>query len=171
MSWGRPAIFLALYLLSCALDYLDGIAARRLQQATAFGAWLDVVLDNITRSMIWGKLYPDYGFIIPSLEWLTFVCTHQFGRNWKEPTTTDQPRLVTLVMADNFNSLFGQWAVISLWLLPLWLYVVKYSLVTIYWVIIPIAGLLIAGRCLAFFVEAWFIKQHIIVLLDEQSDS
>lgn len=31
--------------------------ARRLQQTSRFGAWLDVVIDNVGRGMLWNMLY------------------------------------------------------------------------------------------------------------------
>lgn len=36
---------------------VDGWVARRLQQTSRFGAWLDVVIDNIGRGMLWNMLY------------------------------------------------------------------------------------------------------------------
>jgi phosphatidylglycerophosphate synthase len=35
---------------------VDGWAARRFEQVSRFGAWLDVVIDNIGRTMIWTRV-------------------------------------------------------------------------------------------------------------------
>ncbi len=169
LEWANPSIFIPLLLTSCALDFLDGIAARRLNQCSAFGAWLDVTFDNITRGMIWCMLYPSWGFIVPFWEWLTFVCTHQLGENWKVPTS-NQPRIVSLVMADNFHGLLGQLAILSVWLLPLWLYYIKFSVVTSGILIAPVTTVFLCGRLLGFLVECWFIVQHMKILLEESAD-
>lgn len=36
---------------------VDGWLARRLGQTSKFGAWLDVVVDNLGRGMLWGQLF------------------------------------------------------------------------------------------------------------------
>lgn len=44
---GRPHWALALYLLACSTDLIDGWLARRSGQASAFGAQLDAGVDNV----------------------------------------------------------------------------------------------------------------------------
>ena len=41
-----------LYLISCLLDALDGIAARRFEQSTRFGMVLDMVADRCTTTCL-----------------------------------------------------------------------------------------------------------------------
>lgn len=36
---------------------VDGWMARRLGQTSRFGAWLDVVVDNLGRGMLWSLLF------------------------------------------------------------------------------------------------------------------
>ncbi|CAI5461489.1 unnamed protein product [Closterium sp. Yama58-4] len=49
-----PVLLCALlYLLNMALDGVDGIVARRLRQVSAFGAILDVAVDNALRTAMW----------------------------------------------------------------------------------------------------------------------
>jgi phosphatidylglycerophosphate synthase len=36
---------------------VDGWVARRLEQTSRFGAWLDVVVDNLSRGMLWSMLF------------------------------------------------------------------------------------------------------------------
>jgi len=36
---------------------VDGWVARKLQQTSRFGAWLDVVIDNVGRGMLWNMLF------------------------------------------------------------------------------------------------------------------
>ena len=166
VKWSHPNVFLPLFVLSAGLDFVDGAVARHLNQTSAFGAWLDVVLDNISRSMIWTGLMPSYGFLISSVEWATFVCTHQLGRHWKKPSET-QPKLVARIMANNFNTPLGHWIMFSLWFFPAWLYALQFYNMPFSLQSIIITTILAVGRTLAFTVEAWFIVQHVVALLGE----
>ena len=40
----------------CYFKGLDGYAARKLNQISVFGAWLDVVVDVIGRGMLWSNI-------------------------------------------------------------------------------------------------------------------
>jgi phosphatidylglycerophosphate synthase len=35
---------------------VDGWAARRFNQVSTFGAWLDVIIDNIGRGILWTRI-------------------------------------------------------------------------------------------------------------------
>ncbi|CAI5494938.1 unnamed protein product [Closterium sp. Naga37s-1] len=60
-----PVLLCALlYLLNMALDGVDGIVARRLRQVSAFGAILDVAVDNALRTAMWAAA-------MNSATWLT----------------------------------------------------------------------------------------------------
>lgn len=48
----HPRTCCLLYSISCALDAVDGVAARRLDQSTRFGAALDMVTDRCTTSCL-----------------------------------------------------------------------------------------------------------------------
>lgn len=67
-SWPLQAALL--YVLCVSLDGVDGALARRYQQSSTFGALLDVLVDNIGRSMLWSLATPPpYGALVPALEW------------------------------------------------------------------------------------------------------
>lgn len=103
-----PWAALACHVANLCLDAVDGEAARRLNQvripcrvrqhtiaapglripsfpchatatqATAFGAFLDVVVDNLSRATLWGRALPGLaGAVVPALESATFACTHK----------------------------------------------------------------------------------------------
>ena len=167
LKWSHPSAFLALFVLSASLDFLDGTVARRLNQTSEFGAWLDVVIDNISRSMIWTGLFPSFGFYVSSLEWLTFVCTHQLGRRWKTSSQA-QPVFVTKVLADNFNTPLGLWVILSVWFLPVWLYALTFYKMPLSLHVMAITATFAVGRLMAFLVEVWFIFQHVLSLLGEE---
>lgn len=143
--------FLVLYALNMALDGIDGAAARRLNQVcacssafralasalpccapavptaathvqiSAFGAWLDVIVDNIGRSFLWCRVAPEYGPWISCLEWVTFSCTHTLGSGWKFDFG-NAPSWVLRVMANGFYTAVGVWGIAGLHCLPLLIY-------------------------------------------------
>ena len=166
-QWETPNVFISLFTISGGLDFIDGAIARRLGQTSAFGAWFDVVIDNISRSMVWGRLMPSLGFAISSLEWLTFVCTHQIGKEWKTPVPY-QPWFIAKVMLNNFNTPLGLWVIISVWFLPAWLYAMKYYHMVYNWLNLLVTIVFISGRLMAFAAECWFIFQHISILMKDK---
>ncbi|HYM12476.1 MAG TPA: CDP-alcohol phosphatidyltransferase family protein [Bryobacterales bacterium] len=50
MLYGRPRPALALFLVAAVTDAIDGIVARRLNQRTAIGAYLDPIADKLLLS-------------------------------------------------------------------------------------------------------------------------
>lgn len=110
-------MLLILSLVSGGLDCVDGYLARRLNQTSAFGAFFDVVIDNIHRSLLWSLIHPT-ATLLASWEWLVLVCTHSIGKNWK-CAINDAPPIVKKVMKNNFRSPLGFLAVTcGIWGLP-----------------------------------------------------
>lgn len=73
----HPKLCLALFLVNFALDAADGALARHLKQATAFGAFLDVLIDNASRAALWaGAIDGPASIAVPLLEMTVFACTH-----------------------------------------------------------------------------------------------
>lgn len=69
MQW-HPKYCTVLYCLSCLLDALDGVAARRYGQTSRFGAVLDMVTDRCTTSCLICYLcvaYPTYAIVFQML--------------------------------------------------------------------------------------------------------
>ncbi|CAK6970335.1 CDP-diacylglycerol--inositol 3-phosphatidyltransferase [Scomber scombrus] len=164
-AFETPAVFVPLYSLSTALDGVDGWVARRLGQTSRFGAWLDVVVDNLSRGMLWSRLY-EWGWLVSALEWCVFVCNHDArGDRWKD-SFTSSPALIRAIMANGFRTPLGTWVVSGLHCLPLWLYGYQRGLLSRWfylplWIQAPGTVLLAAGRLLALTVEMWCIWTHI----------
>ncbi|KAF2360663.1 CDP-alcohol phosphatidyltransferase [Trinorchestia longiramus] len=82
LTWECYSYFVVFYAFSITLDGIDGWAARKLKQCSKFGAWLDVVIDNVSRSLLWAYIHPMCA-VISSVEWTVFVCNHQLGEGWR----------------------------------------------------------------------------------------
>ena len=64
--------------LQCMESSTTYLFAHACIQATAFGAYLDVVVDNLSRAALWGRALPGLaGVLVPALESVTFACTHK----------------------------------------------------------------------------------------------
>ncbi|KAI3354665.1 hypothetical protein L3Q82_019162, partial [Scortum barcoo] len=186
-AFASPSLFVCLYSLCIALDGVDGWLARRLNQSSRFGAWLDVVVDNLGRGMLWSLLfevwwlqnsqhiqYP-WGWLVCSLEWCVFVCNHNArGDHWKSSFATS-PRLTRAIMANGFRTPLGTWVVSGLHCLPLWLYGYQWGLLS-HWLYLPLwiqtggTVLLVAGRLLALSVEVWCIWTHVEYLITDEPE-
>ncbi|OHT16869.1 CDP-alcohol phosphatidyltransferase family protein [Tritrichomonas foetus] len=74
----HPLVFIICYALSQLLDMLDGRAARAFNQATKFGAMLDMVTDRCSTVGLMLTLsarYPQYTFWCHVFIWLD-ICSH-----------------------------------------------------------------------------------------------
>lgn len=166
-----PALALAFYCLQAVLDAVDGWAARRLHQASTFGAWLDVAVDNSGRAMIWSLVWRG-GWLVASLEWLCFVCNSSAGGRWKEELIAAGPLLCRRVMENGFYQPWGALAVAGLHVLPIWLMALQHDLlarlpVALVWASLAV---LVAGRLLAASVELWCLWAHVRGLLRADID-
>ncbi|XP_048581971.1 uncharacterized protein LOC5511306 isoform X2 [Nematostella vectensis] len=164
-----PLTFLLYYGISAILDGVDGYVARSFNQTSAFGAWLDVLIDNVGRTMLWCYVSKS-GWLVSCLEWLVFVCTHSLGPSWKNTSRTPQPLWVQAVMANGFKTAIGTYAITGLHVLPLWLYVKVQLTVPKVRVCLQtcISLILMGGRFLCMCVELWFVYDHICCLGDLQ---
>ncbi|XP_018008520.1 CDP-diacylglycerol--glycerol-3-phosphate 3-phosphatidyltransferase isoform X1 [Hyalella azteca] len=88
LTLGHNGCFVIFYAVSIILDGIDGWVARKLQQCSQFGAWLDVVIDNTSRALLWAHIHP-MGTLVSALEWTVFVCNHQLGENWRTHLSSD----------------------------------------------------------------------------------
>ncbi|XP_067864312.1 uncharacterized protein si:ch1073-145m9.1 [Heptranchias perlo] len=178
VSWwtfNYPAVFVPCYVISIILDGVDGLAARQLNQVSEFGAWLDVAIDNLGRSMLWSLLFK-WGHFISSLEWCVFVCTHNsMGADWKNKFGNG-PWWVQKTMANGFKTPVGAFAITGLHVLPVWLYWYHNQVLTeafllsftLQWLA---TVLLVAGRLLCMAVEFWCIWIHILYLVRHEKET
>mmetsp|Transcript_16712 Transcript_16712/g.21718 ORF Transcript_16712/g.21718 Transcript_16712/m.21718 type:complete len:254 (+) Transcript_16712:279-1040(+) len=99
-----------LMIVSCLLDMIDGPLARRLDQCSQFGVWVDIVADNLLRTISWlqaiyvsGQLEDNerghcnstlfVGSIIICTEWLAMHCIICMAKEKKQSHWKDQEQL------------------------------------------------------------------------------
>jgi len=130
----RPLIAGALYAASALLDAVDGAAARALGQSSAFGAFMDVAVDNGGRALLWclavanGGAAPSLAALTLLLEGLCLAATHAqhgAGAAWKSEAFGPgrcPPPLLAWLASDGLRAPQGQLLLTSLHVLPLLLF-------------------------------------------------
>lgn len=132
---------LNMWIAASVLDLFDGMAARRLNQCSQFGVVLDVIADNILRSVVWISIIlieEDHGDVsgikrciwtaIIFLEWITMFCSQMKAsrsqdNHWKDMTQTQPPFWVHGVFKNNFRTPPGILAIYGLFIAPIGTYV------------------------------------------------
>lgn len=171
--------------------FLDGIAARRYNQETAFGQWLDVVIDLFTRGMLWCWSLPSVGFLIMGFEFLVFVCLHSpqepsnlmdRGSHWQDCKKTELHWLAAKTVSKGFKTIPGTIAILGLWVLPIWVYILSHGVGSPLLEDILgfseqgadslrflITAFLITSRCHCCFVECCILKNHVVALINRNT--
>ena len=193
-----PNKALNIWIVASLLDLVDGIVARKLNQSSHFGVLVDIVADNILRTIVWISTMIEYSktdhetssivvcawVAIICLEWVTFFCTQTSIQDvhWKEMESSKvpPPLWVQGVFKNNFRTLPGIVTVYGLFVAPLGSYI-RYSgpTLTATWpgqilseqnvsILIMIAYV---GRVLSAMVELWFCKTYIGVIARDDMKS
>ncbi len=148
----HPSKALNTWIASAILDMMDGVAARRLNQCSRFGILLDIVADNILRTIVWissmmaaAKIdaISDITIMLSAaiicLEWTTMFCSQssQIERtedqyHWKDvkrkstvsgSKKAPPPFWVQAVFKNNFRTPLGIFAIYGLFVAPFGTYV------------------------------------------------
>lgn len=139
----QASMALNTWVAASLLDLFDGIAARRLNQCSKFGVLLDILADNILRTIIWIAaimesvkqeeerliLKVSCWTALICLEWITMVCsqcnqTNSESGHWKDfQRGRIAPFWIEAVFKNNFRSLFGTIAIFGLFVAPFGSYV------------------------------------------------
>mmetsp|Transcript_2261 Transcript_2261/g.4577 ORF Transcript_2261/g.4577 Transcript_2261/m.4577 type:complete len:232 (+) Transcript_2261:33-728(+) len=130
---GRLGAFLVAYGLLSLLDMADGYLARRLGQTSNLGVVLDLIADNVSRTLCWasvlttgsaGSVACTAAVLIPCLEWVTALATQVISfaarsGHWKSAVKDPgMPRLLQAIFSNGFYNPVGAWVVLSLFGLP-----------------------------------------------------
>ncbi|KAL8950300.1 MAG: hypothetical protein Q9222_003666 [Ikaeria aurantiellina] len=128
----HPRTCSLLYSISCLLDALDGVAARRFNQSTRFGAVLDMVTDRCTTSCLLvflSSAFPRWALLFQGLISLDFAshymhmyATLTMGTSGQSHKKIDQSRSRLLhLYYNNRTVLFGFCALNELFFIALYL--------------------------------------------------
>ena len=145
----QPPKALNIWIAAAMLDLFDGAAARMLNQCSQLGILLDVVADNILRTVVWIAAMMEARSYTPTkeneiclwsgvicLEWITFFCsqnnqmTQKGDRHihWKDVDARREeaeaaPAWVQAVFKNNFRSVPGALAIYGLFVAPFGTYI------------------------------------------------
>ncbi|CAJ1362109.1 unnamed protein product [Effrenium voratum] len=168
LAWAEasPVVVAVIYVIAMSLDFLDGYLARRLNETSAYGAALDVLVDVAQRGGMWILSLGLFGLPVVYLEMVCFACNHASqGQAWKE-SFGDAPWLVAAIMANGFKSFWGALTVAGLHFLPLYLWLAPRT-----GSCIGLFLVLFLGRFLGIVAELWMIKRHVGRLLCQDAVS
>ncbi|XP_076045945.1 phosphatidylinositol synthase isoform X2 [Oratosquilla oratoria] len=171
-----PPYMVIIYSVSIILDGFDGWAARKWNQCSPFGAWMDILIDNAGRGLLWTKVHY-LCFLVSVIEWTTHICNHNHGAHWKTIVKNKRivPPLIAKILSNNFRNPYGVLAIGGLNVLPLWCIGLKYEIFRTHLYFLPVytpeIGLLVFGfgRILCLLAEIWCIKEHVKGLLINSS--
>ena len=165
-------VFVRIWTISCALDFFDGLAARRLGQCSRLGELLDLVCDNVSRAAMWiawCSVNPPglpLALGVVSLEWLTCLATQlssamRDSGHWKHVEARPVPSFCAAFFANNFVNPLGMWGIAGLFGAPLFLFVSKaWPAALQYLYPVPpyaIGFTLLSGRAFCAIIELYFI--------------
>ena len=141
----QPRQAVNIWIAAALLDLFDGAAARMLNQCSQLGTVLDVVADNILRTVVWIAAMIEVKSYTPTneneiccwaavicLEWITFFCsqnnqmTQKGDRHihWKDfDVKRAPPPWVHAVFKNNFRSIPGALAIYGLFVSPFGTYI------------------------------------------------
>ena len=146
-----------------------------MNQCSKFGEFLDVLADNIARTILWMCLWKQlsgvcmiFSVFPVCLEWTCFVASHTIEEcNWKDlpHNKVPPPYIIRKVFENGFKNIWGTLAVSGLFLLPLYLYMSSFGLMEdIPFMLI----ILICCRVFCAIAECWIVMNHIrtMIVLD-----
>ncbi len=167
----NPWISFYLYVFSVSLDFIDGFIARKLNQCTKFGEWLDQMTDSFTTTLqyclLCNNTLSSYSLIwcsLISIDWIYRINMNiDINKHWKSDRSKTNSILVDKYFTNNFNNPLGLYGCISNQLFPAMLYLV-WNIQTKYTIIIFM--IISVGFALRFYCEPYYhIKRTILTIL------
>lgn len=182
ISSSHPVLAIWVWLGSASLDLVDGILARKLNQCSQLGIYLDIVADIVLRTCCWlaalvagsSQQMKFAVCAIISIEWFTMVSTQlhaaQSHTHWKSQRDND-PWLVRQVFSRNFKSPLGMFAIYGLFFANLWTFAYEQPELR---QTIPCLNALMysayAGRLVALSVELWLCYHFLAFIVAQDTE-
>lgn len=173
----NPVRAVAIWTVAIALDFLDGIMARMLDQTSSLGVLIDIAADNILRTTVWmtvaisassspsldnwhpGSYWIPVACFVVCLEWITMLSTQVHAacnqNHWKWSREQD-PWIVRSYFGSNFRNPLGGLGIFGLFSASLFAYG---SYHPILYMSIPYYPIFMytsfVGRLLSMAIELW----------------
>lgn len=195
LSSTHPVLTIGVWTVSASLDLVDGMLARRFNQCSQLGIYIDIIADIVLRTCGWlaavcaassttttannnnnnnGSLLCCCVGLIVSMEWCTMVVTqlhsvhHQ--QHWKSQRSND-PWLVRQVFSRNFKSPLGIWTIYGLFFANMWTYawhqpVLREKIHPLFLFWMYVAY---AGRAVAMCVELWLCYNFLVLVIEQDT--
>lgn len=181
---------LNIWIAASVLDLFDGMAARKLDQCSQFGVLLDIIADNILRSVVWisnimGAEVDDASgtkrclwTAVIFLEWITMFSsqckTSRREGHWKDVAQKEPPQWVQAVFQNNFRTIPGILAIYGLFVAPMGTFVMQSDGV---WprqllserTLFVLVVISYVGRILSGFVELWICIDFMMDVVNNDS--
>ena len=172
--------FVALVFVACGTDILDGFLARKLNQCSEIGIFLDVVADNILRTVLWTavshaneRLSAICAFVI-CIEWTCFCCTQisaqaeKSDKHWKDiARNSTTPWIIQKYFENGFRNVLGGGGILALFFCPLFFYVQSNIGFGEHGKLANVVGIaLVCFRLLDMYVETHFILLYVDTVLE-----
>jgi phosphatidylglycerophosphate synthase len=192
----QPNEALNLWIISSLLDLFDGMVARRLNLCSKFGVLLDIIADNILRSVAWISAINELGkgtdtdasillrclwAAVVFLEWITMFCSQNKAmisqnNNWKDVDQVPAPCWVQAVFKNNFRTIPGILAIYGLFVAPLGSYILYADeswpkVLLSDRVILAVVIISYVGRSLSALVELWVCFDYAWCIIQTDKNS
>jgi CDP-diacylglycerol--inositol 3-phosphatidyltransferase len=181
LSSTHPVLTIWVWSGSASLDLFDGILARRFNQCSQLGIYIDIVADIVLRTCCWlaavvaskSRSLLFCVCVIISMEWFTMVATQLHAthnqQHWKTQRDND-PWLVREVFSSNFKSPLGILTIYGLFFANMLTYACQQPVLResipffMFWMYVAYAG-----RAVAMCVEIWLCYNFLVMVIEQDT--
>jgi CDP-diacylglycerol--inositol 3-phosphatidyltransferase len=131
----RAALAITIWIFSAFLDLFDGMLARKLNQCSKFGIFIDIAADNIIRTVTWvactlvahdKPLIVALSATVICLEWFTMLTTqlHSKEGGWfhSKGACSKYPAIIQYYFSNGFKNHLGTVGVSAIFIAPVCLF-------------------------------------------------
>ena len=178
-----PVSAVLCWIFAAILDLFDGMLARKLNQCSSLGVLVDIMADNILRTIVWlaaaiqePSSYRLVAALVICLEWTTMVCTQlqaaQSDSHWKQQQASPKQKepwwFVQKIFENNFKTPFGTICIYGLFSASMFAYATPHSILVesipffVYWKYAAYFG-----RACTSIAELWLCQSYLSLVIEK----